>query len=338
MGFWQPTRRELLGTAPLLLGSAALPHPVWAQGLSPLRFFVLGDWGRKGAHSQVPVAREMARVAADRGGTLSFVLTTGDNFYDYGVTGMNDPHWRKSFDDIYAPTLLGVPWHPVLGNHDWGGDVQAQVRRQDRRWRMKDLWYKLDARDHGHPDVEIFMIDTMIWGKSEHWFYALNGSRVPRSYRAPQREWLTGELERSSAPVRIVVGHHPVYSVGPRGVTKQLCDLDELMKRTGVTLYICGHDHFLSHIRQGDFHYVCSGGGSEIKAGQSPAWRAGHLIPVECPVPAQAGEPARWESFHPNPGFASFEADSSAIRFRFHAPNGNGVLHQATLPVRRASP
>lgn len=337
MALWRPTRRELLKTAPLILGSAALPYAACAQVRQPLRFFVIGDWGRKGGDFQIPVAREMARMAADRNLAPAFILTTGDNFYNFGVAGPNDPHWRQSFDNIYSRTLLGMPWHPVLGNHDWGGDVGAQVHREDGRWRMKDLWYKLDANDHGHPNVEIYMIDTMIWGKSEHWFYALNGARVPLSYQAPQKEWLTAQLETSRAPVKIVVAHHPIYSVGPHGGTKELCDLDDLMKRTGVTLYICGHDHCLYRIRQCDFHYVCSGGGSEMKGTYTGGGASGCVIPANCPDPNQPGDRPIWQSFHQRAGFASFEVDSGAIRFAFHGHNPNDVLERATLPVRRRS-
>ena len=319
----------------LALGAAALPHRVWAKVRDPLRFFVLGDWGRKGGDDQIPIATEMARIATQAGERPAFILTTGDNFYDFGVAGPNDAHWRLSFDDIYPRSALGMPWHPTLGNHDWGGDVAAQVERNDGRWQMKGLWYKLDVADHGHPDVAIYMIDTMIWGIDEDLLFKLNGARVPKSYAPLQEQWLRSELERPGPAVKIVVGHHPVYSVGPHRGAPELSTLDTLMKRTGVSLYISGHDHCLYRIRQGDFHYVCSGGGSQLKADYTGGGSPGCVIPTDCPDPTKPGNRPIWESFLPRTGFASFKVDAREIGFAFHGSNPGEVLERATLPVRR---
>lgn len=93
---------------------------------------------------------------------LDFVVSTGDNFYDNGLKAVNDPAFRESFSEIYSYKSLQKPWYSgefqirngefcipgasshmvflvaVLGNHDYRGDVKAQLdpilKRIDRRW------------------------------------------------------------------------------------------------------------------------------------------------------------------------------------------------------------
>ncbi len=304
----------------------------WAQPRKPFNFFVLGDWGRRGGDFQIPVANEMASVAAER--QPSFVLTTGDNFYNFGVSSAKDSHWRESYEDIYSPVALGMPWYPILGNHDWGGDVKAQLDRTDNRWRMRGLWYKLGYADHQQPDLDIFMIDTVIWKVKEDFPYFLSGAKIPAHFSSMQKRWLEEELSRSTAKLKIVVGHHPIYSVGHHGGSKQLQDLDCLMKRTGVTLYICGHDHCLYRIRQENFHYICSGGGSEMLGDYTGGAASGCVLASDCPDPSNPDGKPVWNSFHRRAGFASFQIERNSIQFAFHGHTRREILERATLPAR----
>ena len=69
-------------------------------------FLVVGDWGRQGRHNQSVVAAAMARTAAARHLPLSFVVSTGDNFYESGLSSAEDPQFAESFADVY--------WQPSL--------------------------------------------------------------------------------------------------------------------------------------------------------------------------------------------------------------------------------
>jgi hypothetical protein len=66
-----------------------------------------------------------------------FIVSTGDNFYPSGVASVQDPLWKRSFEDVYTAFSLQEEWYPVLGNHDYDGDAQAQIEysRISRRWR-----------------------------------------------------------------------------------------------------------------------------------------------------------------------------------------------------------
>jgi tartrate-resistant acid phosphatase type 5 len=83
---------------------------------SSVTFIVVGDWGRQGLYNQSEVAALMGKVATVR--EPQFVVSTGDNFYQYGLAGEDDILFTEAFTNVYnAESLAGVPWYAVLGNH-----------------------------------------------------------------------------------------------------------------------------------------------------------------------------------------------------------------------------
>lgn len=42
---------------------------------------------------------------------IDFVVSTGDNFYDNGLTGLNDQAFEESFTKIYTATSLQKQWY-----------------------------------------------------------------------------------------------------------------------------------------------------------------------------------------------------------------------------------
>src|SRR5688500_17980527 len=61
----------------------------------PLHFLVFGDWGT-GTQQQKDVAEALARYAQAHAAVApaQFVVSVGDNFYESGVSGVDDPQWR----------------------------------------------------------------------------------------------------------------------------------------------------------------------------------------------------------------------------------------------------
>lgn len=45
---------------------------------------------------------------------IDFVISTGDNFYEDGLTGVDDKAFEESFSNIYTAKSLQKPWY--LGN------------------------------------------------------------------------------------------------------------------------------------------------------------------------------------------------------------------------------
>src|ERR1700679_2397736 len=139
--------------APFARAWAASPQP-------PLTFLAVGDWGRDGAFHQAEVAARMGETAAQL--RARFVISVGDNFYEDGVAGVDDPKWRTSFEDVYTAPSLQAPWQVALGNHDYHGDAQAQLDYAETspRWRLPARWRSSTETAPDGAAAEIFVLDT----------------------------------------------------------------------------------------------------------------------------------------------------------------------------------
>ena len=227
-----------------------------------LHFMAIGDWGRNGEYDQTEVAKQMGQWAHDN--RNDFVISVGDNFYPKGVVSEHDPLWNFSFENIYTAHSLQCDWYPVLGNHDYHADPNAQIRysQVSRRWNMPALYYTKEVViNKTNGDKVLFvMIDTDPFLFEEK-----------KEYCDKQLSWLNDTLSKASANVKwkIVVGHHPYYTVGPRiknydtlTIRKAMADVFEKHK---VDIYLSGHDHSLQHLKPaGHTHQFISGAGSEL--------------------------------------------------------------------------
>lgn len=194
---------------------------------------------------------DQARVAAAIGTTCQrlrcdFALALGDNIYDAGPSGPDDPQFDAKFEVPYAN--LTFPFFLVLGNHDNGdpagspasglgpwhetGDHEvAYTYRTDRasqKWSMPARAYVLQS-DGGAQHV--FWNGTpgntaQSFGPSLADFFALDtNALVYRDLRVPPdpdaawtpAEWIASVVPESTAPWRIAFGHHPYVSNGPHG-------------------------------------------------------------------------------------------------------------------------
>src|SRR5690606_8880847 len=100
-------------------------HQALKPAIAGIALIAIGDAGRHGAFTQKEVARDMGTVAEIL--DLNFTISVGDNFYPTGVQSTQDYQWISSFESIYTHHLLHEPWFVALGNHDYEGNVQAQI-------------------------------------------------------------------------------------------------------------------------------------------------------------------------------------------------------------------
>ena len=229
-------------------------------------FLVLGDWGRNGHFYQKQVAKwmDIASYQLD----AEFIATTGDNFYDNGVASVSDPYWLSSFENIYHQPHLFVNWHPVLGNHDYRGNWQAQIDYSgvSRRWEMPAQYYAKNIMLNDEAALILF-IDTSPLNPD----YAHESKYLTAFSQGSheQLQWIEGQLASSQAKWKIVIGHHPLYSSGKRyGKTDAIRDvLEPVLEKHGVDAYIAGHEHDLQHnqLNDSDLVHIVSGGGSEVR-------------------------------------------------------------------------
>ncbi len=218
-----------------------------------LPYIVLGDWGRQGRGFQDDVANQMGVVAQIL--QSRFVVTTGDNFYDHGVKSITDGHWRASFEGVYTHPALMIPWYITLGNHDYEGNVQAQIdyTTHSSRWTLPSTYHSILHEIDAETSVQFVFIDTQ--PLREH------SQAAPRQLR-----WIDSTLTVTKTAWTIVVGHHPIYSGGYHGDDEVLIkELKPILEKHWVDAYFSGHDHDLQHLYDGSTHYFVSGAGSKLR-------------------------------------------------------------------------
>lgn len=224
-------------------------------------FYVIGDWGRKGKYHQKKVAEAMNKCA-----TLvkpQLIISTGDNFYTFGVKSTKDKLWKKSYEDIYnGDAIKSVDWYPVLGNHDHYGNEDAEIEYStiNPHWKMPSAYYA-----------------TQLSGNNTSVSFVFTNTEPLAHYNNTETEvqwkFIDSCLSTSTATWKFAVGHHPVYSSNPmHGNTPALIDkLKPLLEKYKAQAYFAGHDHDLQHQQPkgSKVDYFVSGAGSELRPSAS---------------------------------------------------------------------
>jgi hypothetical protein len=237
---------------------------------------MIGDFG-SGGEPQAAVARGMARYAAQLGIKPEWLLLLGDNFYKNTKLGggLSPARWLSGFEAMYPASAFAGPCPAVLGNHDYhdtkGGEAMqlAYAKAGGTRWTMPAKWYRMEL---GSVATFLF-IDTNLRRVSggvdpKDPEKTLKASLTAEE-EAAQWQWLREQLASKRAAFTVVAGHHPVYSNGSHGDSKELVEkLAPMLQRAGVQLYLCGHDHDLQHLElagQSTSFVLSGGGGARVR-------------------------------------------------------------------------
>lgn len=282
-----------------------------------LNFLVLGDWGRNGEFYQTRVADQMGKCAATLG--TDFIVAVGDNFYPSGVQSTADPNWNFSYEQVYRSYFLHCNWYVALGNHDYKGNIQAQIdySRISRRWQMPSTYYSKKIKVNDSSEILMVIMDTNPFIDSYYKKDDEMRENIRMQDTAAQRKWLEQTLSDTAATIkwRIVVGHHPMYSGGKRKNSKDTETMKNkfqaLFDSKKVDAYICGHEHDLQVIRpQGHFTtQFISGSGCEVRP---------------------TGDTEGTEFSASQPGFMSFSVTEKNMLVQVVHADGK-VLHQQTI-------
>jgi acid phosphatase len=304
------SRRTLLSGSAGLTASTALPVLPATAAAAALPFVLIGDWGRHGTDFQTDVANQMGATAAAI--DSRFTISVGDNFYEYGVTGLDDPYWKTSFEDIYTAESLQSPWKIILGNHDYCGNVQAQLDYSQRspRWRLPARYYSesITLPDGGRADF--FYLDTSPFIS----YYAGTKVDIAGQDTRAQAAWLDQSLGNSTAGWKIVIGHHPIYTALTGEGHDQpdlIARIDPILRAHNVPIYICGHDHTLQSTTLKGITYVTNGAGSKTY---------------------DAGAPGRPGFVSSNHGFMTVKLSSEKLDFALIDMTGKTLYAQTVTP------
>ena len=238
-------RRRLLSRFLAVAIGMALPSTLpmartLAAPADSLHVIAVADTGSGDGRGQQAVADQMAARQRER--PLDLVILAGDNIYPDGDLARISPTFLVPYRALLQ---ADVPFHAVLGNHDIRtGNGDPQVRYP--LFGMKGRWYALRR-----GPAEFFFLDTNV---NADW--------------QRQLPWLRTALAASSAPWKVVVGHHPIFSSGLYGDDPQAqARLIPLFRRYGVQLYINGHEHHYERTQtlRGTTYLIVGGGGASLR-------------------------------------------------------------------------
>jgi hypothetical protein len=237
-----------------------------------LRIYIVGDFGT-GDRFQLKVADAMALLAA--GEPPDLILGTGDCVYPGppdgpGIEAPSEILARR-FDPYYEK--LATEFYQCVGNHDladvFGGDVGPMIShaRRSRVWRMPGLSYSIPGLP---PWVAVHVLNSNVFGFDGH-------VAEPDQYsETAMRDELDAAARCFShaGGIKILVGHHPVFTPGKRtmknggdGELRCMRRVRELIQSTGIHFYLSGHEHHQSHTTGSACEYIVQGcGGAGVRA------------------------------------------------------------------------
>jgi tartrate-resistant acid phosphatase type 5 len=217
---------------------------------------------------------------------IEFVISVGDHFYDVGARSVTDPRFQCGWADLFyagpstsaagrtrqnASTMPPPPWYLVLGNHDYSGDIQAQIdySRVHAGWNMPARYFSRKwvlpvppisaSNETGNTTLRILFLDTMHLCGDRH-------AQQRGEAADTQWNWLGAALAASRADFLLVVGHHPVFSGGPVHGNNRCLQrrLRPLLEAHGAH-YLSGHEHTLQHLESGGVSYFVSGTACRVR-------------------------------------------------------------------------
>merc|ERR1712013_93300 len=242
-----------------------------------------------------------------------FIMGTGDNIYDDGVTSVSDHHFDDTWREVYTyPGIADLPWYLTVGNHDHhscnGEWHQVEYSLVNDRWNMPSLAFAFEMATRD-TSVKFVSVDTI----SIH--DDLNNADDMLSL-------LSSELESAESDWKIVFSHFPVHSggayTGSHTIRRKVLPI---LKDNDVDFYLTGHDHNQQHWVEKDHptrleHIITGAGGKSRYYQQDDTTQENLDLGMEL------------KHFFVGYGFAHFSVSKDQIRVRFVDINGN-VAHES---------
>lgn len=170
-------------------------------------------------------ANEFLRQAFARHADAEFLVCGGDL-----TERPADKHWAETFRDLDS---IGQT-RPVLcvpGNHEY---LKTFPVKLERRYALVFSYFIESMVGENH-------VYSFRYGNAE--FFLLDSNREP-NYLWTQRRWLKQRLAQSQARWKILVLHHPLFSIkGKMNNLMQRWLFNDLVEDYGVDLVLQGHEH-----------------------------------------------------------------------------------------------
>eukprot|EP00924_Labyrinthula_sp_SR-Ha-C_P005692 snap_masked-scaffold_14-processed-gene-2.37-mRNA-1 protein AED:0.01 eAED:0.01 QI:583/1/1/1/0.5/0.4/5/313/243 len=166
-----------------------------------------------------------------------------------------------------------LDWYGVLGNHDYKAPPGLQLKISDDypHWKIRDYSYVEKMSN----TLFVFFDTTPLLGSYEEddevKDFLPSGSISDRREKAEAFLKESFEAYKDDVDIiwRVVIGHHPVYTVGDHYAEDFDSYMNEtipaLLQQLNVDVYFSGHDHNLQYLEEAGVHYFVSGAGSSIR-------------------------------------------------------------------------
>ena len=171
------------------------------------------------------IANILLRQTFRRNPEAQFLLSGGDL-----TERPTDAFWNETFRSIDS-IGQSMPVLAVAGNHEYIKGVPGKL---ERRFALTHSYYLDSMEEENH-------VFTITIGQAQ--FFLLDSNReLP--YILQQAQWMKEAMKASQARWKIVVLHHPLYSL--RGEYNNILlrwAMDDIVRQNGVDLVLQGHEH-----------------------------------------------------------------------------------------------
>jgi len=249
-----------------------------------IRFAVIGDFGWAG-QPELDVSNLVKSWNPD------FIITTGDNNYDYGADSTIDRNIGQYYHQFISPYKGSYGtgdtinrFFPTLGNHDWNTPGAIPYLN----------YFTLPNNERYYDFIK----------GPVHFFAIDSDPHEPdgTSSSSTQANWLKNKLSSSTSRWNIVYFHHPPYSSGTKhGSTT---GMRWPFRQWGAHAVLSGHEHNYERLIVDSLVYLVNGAGGK------------NLYTLGTPI---AGSIVRYDSNH---GAQLVTANSDSINFKFYSRTG----------------
>ena len=198
------------------------------------------------------IANHLLRGAFQHHPDAQFLVCGGDL-----TERPTDAYWEETFQGLDS-IGQSMPVLTATGNHDY---LKGLIYSLERRFSLVHSYF-LDSMEGVnqvftlcYKDVQFFVLDS-----NREFFYLFT-----------QRAWLKQQLKASRAKWKIVVIHHPLYSIRDKNNNLiQRWMFDDLIREYGVDLVLQGHEHAYARMTAHDDKLIIP---------VTPVYTVSHLSP-----------------------------------------------------------
>lgn len=192
----------------------------YASGRDKFSFLFVGDV----QDTIGGIANQLLMEAWTHQPQVEFLICGGDL-----IERPANQYWAETFRTLDS-IGQSMPILNVTGNHDY---FKGVIQRLEHRFPLV-FSYFLDSK------VDDNMVYTLKYGNAQ--IFVLDSNRE-FFYLWTQRKWLEEQLQHSEAKWKILILHHPLYSIKGNNNMVQQWMFDDLVRQYGVDLVLQGHEH-----------------------------------------------------------------------------------------------